>query len=98
MPAGEGAHVIRGQSPDDPALPSRFHHEVLNHPDLRDGKAFHAFMLDCARAHSDHTYLPTNDRALLAIDAIRPELDGLMLMAAPPVDCVRAALDAGLLR
>ncbi|MEM8622461.1 MAG: hypothetical protein AAGG47_02960 [Pseudomonadota bacterium] len=88
-----GAEVLRGESAADRALPSRYYARRVVHPPLADRAAFQPFLLDYAARHPDHVLLPFDDEALLSIDDIRPQLDDMMPVAAPPKDATMAALD-----
>ncbi len=89
----EGATVIRGHGADERPLRSRHYAGFLRHPPLDSGSAFTDFMLAHAAADGDTVLLPGSDAALLALQPIRPGLDALMPVAAPPVEATAVALD-----
>jgi len=90
--ARDGATVVRGYAAGGQCLHSRHYHEYLEHPPL-GCDAFGRFILGHARRDGGTVILPLSDEALAALQAVRPELDGLAPVAAAPVEATEIALD-----
>lgn len=92
-----GARVTLAVDPAGPcsAARSRFVDAVVHRPSLADGPRFVEFARTMA-GRGVEVLMPMGDAALMALQPLRPELQTIMGVAAPPAECVGIALDKGL--
>ena len=90
----DGARVTLAVDPAGPcsAARSRFVDAVVHRPPLADGPRFVEFLAAMARDGCE-VLLPMGDLALLALQPLRRELEGVIAIAAPATECVAIALD-----
>jgi predicted ATP-grasp superfamily ATP-dependent carboligase len=91
-----GARVTLAVEPTGPrsAARSRFVDAVVPRPSLADGPRFVEFVARMVREGAE-VLMPMGDHALLALQPLRRELEGIIAVAAPPAECVAVALDKG---